>query len=121
LGIKESLMNQQVILLGAIAIMLLAVAAAILISRRTRSRQLRAHFGPEYDHALEGFGQRRVAERALVDRTRRVDKLEIRPLPALRRDELSNRWQAVQAEFVDDPDSAIREAHALLSTVMREQ
>jgi hypothetical protein len=114
-------MNQQVILLGAIALVLMAVAAAILISRRSRSRQLRAHFGPEYDHALEGFGQRRVAERALVDRTRRVDKLEIRPLPALRRDELANRWRAVQAEFVDDPDGAIREAHALLSTVMREQ
>src|SRR3979409_2164852 len=108
-------MNNNVIWLIAVVIVMMAVAAAIYYTQRQRSRQLKAHFGPEYDHALEGFGQKRAAEHALLDRTRRVDKLEIRPLPALRRDELANRWQAVQAQFVDDPDSAIREAHALLA------
>jgi len=104
-----------------IAVVLIAAGAAIYVVQRQRSRQLRTHFGPEYDHALEGFGHRRAAERALMDRTKRVDKLEIRPLPALRRDELWTRWQAVQSQFVDDPDSAIREAHLLLSNVMREE
>jgi hypothetical protein len=101
--------------------LLVAVAAVIGIVRWQRSRRLRGQFGPEYDHAIEGFGHRRAAERALVDRTRRVDKLEIRPLPVLRRDELSNRWQAVQAQFVDDPDTAIQQAHTLLVLVMREE
>jgi hypothetical protein len=114
-------MNHEMLLIGSIAVVLMAVAAAIYVMQRGRSRQLRAHFGPEYDHALQGFGERRAAERALVDRTRRVEKLEIRALPALRRDELRNRWQAVQAQFVDDPAAAIDEAHALLATVMREQ
>lgn len=107
--------------LVAIVAVLLAAAAAIYVLQRQRSRQLRSHFGPEYDHALEGFGERRAAERALRDRARRVDKLEIRPLPALRRDELWNRWQAVQTQFVDDPAGAIREAHSLLATVMHDQ
>jgi hypothetical protein len=111
----------DVIWLIALVIVLMAVAAAIYVSQRQRSRQLRTHFGPEYDHALEGHGHRRAAERALMDRARRVDKLEIRPLSAPRRDELEDRWQAVQAQFVDDPDSAIREAHALLAIVMREE
>jgi len=111
----------EMLLLAVIVVMLIGVAAAIYLNQRNRSRQLRAHFGPEYNHALEGFGERRAAERALVDRTRRVDKLAIHALPALRRSELSNRWQAVQAEFVDDPASAVRDAHDLLDTVMRDQ
>lgn len=113
-------MNEMIWLI-ALVIVLMAVAAAVYVMQRQRSRQLRTHFGPEYDRALEGFGQRRAAERALLDRARRVDKLEIRPLPALRRDELRDRWQAVQAQFVDDPGGALREAHALLSTVMHDQ
>jgi len=111
----------DVIWLIAAAVVVVAIAAVAFAAQRMRSRRLRTHFGPEYDHALEGFGQRRAAERALVERARRVDKLEIRALPPLRRDELFNRWQAVQAQFVDDPDSAVREAQALLVTVMREQ
>jgi hypothetical protein len=114
-------MDNDVIWLIAAAVVVVAIAAIAFAAQRMRSHRLRTHFGPEYDHALEGFGQRRAAERALVDRARRVDKLEIRPLPPLRRDELSARWQAVQAQFVDDPDGAVREAHALLVTVMREQ
>lgn len=105
----------------AVLVVLVAAGAAIYVVQRQRSRQLRTHFGPEYDHALAGFGERRAAERALVERTRRVDKLEIRPLPPLRREEYWTRWQAAQARFVDDPEGAIREAHSLLSTVMHEQ
>ena len=105
----------------AIAVVLLAAGAAVYIAQRQRSRQLRTHFGPEYDHALEGFGHRKKAERALIDRARRVDQLEIRALPPLRRDELATQWRSVQADFVDEPSNAIREAHDLLATVMREQ
>lgn len=113
-------MNETMWLIGVVVV-LAAAAAAIYVAQKQRSRQLRTHFGPEYDHALAGFGQRRLAERALLDRARRVDKLEIRPLPTLRRDELRNRWQAVQAQFVDDPSSAIHEGHLLLAAVMHEQ
>jgi hypothetical protein len=105
----------------AIVVALIAVGAAVFVLQRQRSRQLRTHFGPEYDHALEGFGHRRAAERALIDRARRVDKLSIRPLPALRRDEFRARWQVLQAKFVDDPETAIRDAHTLLATVMHEE
>lgn len=113
-------MNVMIWGIGVI-VLLAVVGGAIYVLQRQRSRQLRTHFGPEYDHALEGFGHRRAAERALVDRTKRVDKLDIRPLSGPRRQELHDRWQAVQAQFVDDPATAIQEAHALLSKVMREQ
>lgn len=113
-------MNDSIWLI-AVVIVMMAVAAAIYFNQRSRSRQLRTHFGPEYDHALQGFGERRAAERALVDRTRRVDKLEIRPLSALRREELSREWTAVQGRFVDDPAAALHDAHALLAAVMHEE
>ena len=108
-------------LLIAVIVVVMAVGAAVLAMQQQRSRQLRTQFGPEYDHAVESFGQRWAAERALLDRAKRVDKLEIRPLSTPRRDELSNRWQTVQAQFVDDPGGAVREAHALLSAVMHHQ
>src|SRR4029079_17475651 len=104
-----------------VLVVLGAAGAAIYVAQRQRSRQLRTHFGPEYDHAIEGHGDRRRAERALLDRARRVDKLEIRPVPPLRRDERSTRWQTVQAQFVDDPMNAIQEAHRMLTEVMHEQ
>src|SRR5262245_65646389 len=111
-------MNEMLWVIGVIVV-LAVVGAAVYVAQRQRSRQLRTHFGPEYDHALEGFKDRRVAERALMDRARKVEKLEIRPLPALRRDELRDRWMTVQAQFVDDPDAAIREAHSLLTKIGR--
>ena len=110
----------QVILLVVVVGVVAAIGAAIYFMRRRRSLQLQTRFGPEYVLAVEEAGPR-IAERALADRTRRVEKLEIRPLPVLRRDELSKRWQAVQAQFVDDPSGALREAHTLLSMLMHEQ
>jgi hypothetical protein len=105
----------------ALIVVAMVAAAAYYMAQRQRTRQLRTHFGPEYDQTVRGYGERRAAERALVDRTKRVAKLEIRPLPALRRDELTERWQAVQAQFVDDPAAAVGEAHALLAVVMHEE
>jgi hypothetical protein len=115
-------MNDMIMMWVIGIVVVLAVAGvAVYIAQRQRSRQLRTHFGPEYDHAIAGFGHRRAAERALVDRAKRVDKLHLRPLSPPRRDELRDRWQAVQARFVDDPTTAIQEAHTLLSAVMHEQ
>lgn len=113
-------MNAMMWGIGVI-IVLAAIGAALYAIERQRSRQLQTHFGPEYDRVLEGFGHRRAAERVLVDRTKRVDKLQIRPLPQARRDELHDRWQAVQSQFVDDPARAIEDSHSLLATVMHEQ
>jgi len=105
----------------AIIVVAMAVGAAIYLALRQRSRQLRTQFGPEYERTLEQHGGRRAAERALADRARRVKKLEIRPLPPERRAELADRWLDAQARFVDDPASAIRDAHALLAEVMRDE
>jgi hypothetical protein len=113
-------MNAMIWIIGIIVV-LAAAGAAFYYLQRERSRHLRTHFGPEYDHAIAGFGHRRAAERALADRAHRVEKLAIHPLSPSRRAVLQDHWQAVQARFVDDPTTAIEAAHSLLATVMQEQ
>lgn len=105
-----------------IVIIVIALVAFVAIWTTTqRSRRLRTHFGQEYDRTVERYGEKRTAERALLDRTERVRRLQIRPLPPNIRNELAIRWQTVQSRFVDDPAGALSDAHALLLEGMREE
>lgn len=113
-------MNEMVWVVAIIVLAMAALAAYYGVQRQ-RSHRLRSQFGPEYDLAVRGLGERKAAERALEERARRVEKLQIRPLPPLRRGELAANWDVVQARFVDDPVGAVRDAHVLLATVMHEQ
>ena len=97
---------------------LVAVAAALIVAgiiawwivREQRSRRLRQTFGPEYDRTLADAPTRREAEEDLVERSRRRDELDIRPLPAAARDRYLFEWRGVQERFVEDPDGAIGDA-----------
>jgi hypothetical protein len=102
------------------AVVVIAVGAWLLIEQRQRT-QVREHFGPEYERAVAEHGDRRAAEKDLVERTRRRDELDVRPLSEGARVRYSERWRTVQARFVDQPESAIGEADALLDEVMRER
>jgi hypothetical protein len=104
----------------AIAVVL-AIAAAWIVTTRQRTARLRERFGPEYERAVEDREDTREAEAELRERVKRREQLEIRPLPAEARDRYVDQWKAVQAEFVDDPATAIREADRLVSDLMRER
>src|SRR5262249_16716749 len=119
-GEEENAMH-AVIWVIAIVVVALVAFAAFYAAQRQRSRLLRPHFVPECGQAGRGYGERRAAERALVERAERVKRLETRPLPTPRRDELAREWDAVEARFVDDPAGAIADAHGLLGMVMHEQ
>jgi hypothetical protein len=41
-------------------------------------------------------------------------------LPADRNEELSGRWQDIQASFVDEPQKSVEEADALVADLMRQ-
>lgn len=107
-----------------IVLVLLAVVAlaGVWAARRRREREvLRERFGPEYDRAVEHSGSRREAEHRLADVAHRRDRAEIRDLDAAERERYSRRWTAVQADFVDDPVQATRDADDLLGRVMRDR
>jgi len=98
-------------------IVVAGLAAAALRTRR--SRGLRERFGPEYDRVAADAPTRREAESELMERERRREQFNIRPLDQSDRDRYRARWQDVQARFVDDPPGAVVDADVLIQEVMR--
>ena len=103
-----------------VIVVLLAIVGALAYQRR-RSTQLREGFGPEYDRAVEEHGDQRAAESELRERRERRSRFDIRPLGATARDRYAERWRATQAQFVDQPASALKDADTLVAEVMRDR
>jgi hypothetical protein len=103
------------------AAVILIVAALWAMSQNRRRTRVLSGFGPEYDRAVEHHGDRRTAERDLMDRARRHDRLELKPLPVEARVRYRQEWQGIQARFVDAPEETIGAADRLLDRVMRDR
>jgi hypothetical protein len=103
-----------------VVVMLVAIVAAIMFSRRRQGERLRDAFGTEYDRQVEeAGGSRPKAEAELLKREKRVEKLDIRPLPPAQKEAFLADWSQVQAGFVDDPEKSIALADALVGDVMK--
>ena len=111
------------ITLVALAIGLVVVVAIFAIAARNRARQrseeLREHFGPEYDRALEQHGDQARGEKELLSRKRRFEKLNIQLLSGEQCERFGAAWSQVQLRFVDDPSGAVGEADGLVKEVMK--
>jgi hypothetical protein len=103
-----------------VVVVLVAIVAAMMISRKRQAERLREAFGSEYDRQVEAAGGSRAkAEAELLKREKRVEKLDIRPLPPAKKEAFLTDWQQVQAGFVDDPEKSIALADALVGEVMK--
>lgn len=112
--------ERALILLAVVALSFVALAAFVVARRsRTRRSSLRQRFGREYERAVEEYGGVEEAERALLERERRVHHLKLRALRDSARKQFAHDWRAVQAHFVDDPSGAVREASSLIDAVLR--
>lgn len=107
-----------VVAVAAVAIVLIAVFAA-RHRARVRSAELREHFGPEYDRALEESSSAAQAERELAARARRVAHFRFHELSAADRARFTTSWNRIQIRFVDDPAVAVASADELINEVMR--
>jgi hypothetical protein len=103
-----------------VVVVLLAAAALLYLYQRRRSGELRRHFGPEYERAVEESGDRRSAEHDLRARQRRVSRLQITPLSRESAETYRAEWAEVQRSFVDRPAGAVAEADRLVLRMMRE-
>ena len=104
-----------------IALMVVAVVVVVFLvigAMKRRSRDLKQHFGPEYDRLLREKGDVRKAEAELAAREKRVKRLELRALPDADRRRFADAWTAVQGRFVDDPRGAVFEANRLVKELM---
>jgi hypothetical protein len=106
-----------------IAVAVLTVVAVLvwLAVGKRRTMRLRERFGPEYDRAIDSTERRRDAESELQRREERRRRLEIRPLSTEARSRYIENWQVVQAQFVDDPRTAVVSADVLIESVMAER
>jgi hypothetical protein len=104
-----------------VVVVLVVAAIAAGMARRRRTDRLREGFGPESDRAVERDGGRTAAESDLIERQRRHDELELRPLAPEERERFLGRWQTTQATFVDDPGKAVGDADMLIQLAMRER
>jgi len=111
--------NVTVIGLAVVVALIVGALIGTMVGRRQRTKRLQDRFGPEYDHTVNELGDKRRAEQELETRLDHVKKLEIRPLSAEEIDRFTSDWQATQAEFVDEPLSAMQKADRLLHDVMQ--
>ena len=104
-----------VVVIAVVIVLALVVAAAL---RRRRTATLQQRFGPEYERAVGDGTNRREAEADLVNRTRRHEQLDIKPIPESERARYWEEWRVVQEQFVDQPYNAVGVAENLLHRVM---
>ena len=112
-------MNTTGIVILVVVVVLAAVA--IFLYERKRSQRLRSRFGPEYNRAVEETGSRYRAEAKLEKLEKRVEGFSIHPLRAEDAARFRDSWRSVQAKFVDDPQTALRDADRLLGELMSAQ
>ena len=108
------------IVIAAVAV-IVVLAVIWSATRAKRSRELRDAFGGEYDRTVDQSGDRRAAEKELLERQKQHDELELKPLSPEARERYVRRWQSTQTRFVDDPRGAVAEADALVQEVMQER
>jgi len=99
-----------------VIITLIAVVWLSISSRRTT--ELKSRFGPEYRRVAAAEGGAAQAEHILLQREKRVEKLDIKPLTETQKNEFADAWEHAQAEFVDDPTAAVTHADVLVQEVM---
>ncbi|GGD60105.1 hypothetical protein GRI62_00360 [Erythrobacter arachoides] len=110
----------QNVLIGVIVVIALLVAVGIWMSMRRRATdRLRDKFGDEYDRTLSDAGDRTAAEKALIEREKRVEALEIRSLTAEEHGRFASEWREVKSVFVDSPIEAVLHADRMLATMMK--
>src|SRR6266566_4088191 len=106
-----------------IAVGVVAVLAVVLwqaLARR-RTGRLQRQFGPEYDRAVGGADDKRVAEAELQAREERRRRLDVRPPSQAARVRYTETWRVTQAQFVDDPRGAVATADSLIQSVMADR
>ncbi len=112
-------MNNTIIIVAVLVALAAIAAAGWMYVQKKQTKRLRSKFGPEYDRLAEAQGGRGQAEKALHEREKRVEGLNLIPLSHENRERFAGAWQQEQAGFVDDPTSAVANADRLVTEVMR--
>jgi len=111
-------MDPKLIWTLIVILALIVAAAAWFVIERRRRQRLQQRFGPEYQRTVRETGSVRRADAALEARSKRVERLQIRPLNAADSARFVQAWRQLQNRFVDTPEAAVDEADRLVGEVM---
>lgn len=113
----------ETILIAVFAVIAVAlqIGAIGYAMNRRRTQRLRQHYGPEYERLVSEAGGQRAAEKELLAREHKREKLDIAPLLPAARSDFTTRWNQVQTAFVDNPTAAVGVADRLVTDVMRQR
>lgn len=114
-------MSTLVVIIIVIVVVVAVVLGALLVRRESQRKHLREKFGPEYDRVLEENESPREADRELASREKRIAGLDIKPLSPEVREQYTQQWSMIQAQFVDRPAPAVAEADRVLVALMAER
>src|SRR5207245_1358779 len=104
-----------------VAVALIAAVGVWQLITQQRRHRLRERFGPEYERTVRKTDSRRKAETELAGREEHRSQFQTRPLSSTATVRYREEWQAVQAEFVDAPSTAVESADHLIQSVMVER
>jgi hypothetical protein len=105
-------------IIAAIVLLILGGALGMALANFMRTQRLKDRFGDEYVRTMDKAGDKREAEDELDGRLERAQALKIRSLTAKEVNRFVLEWQAVQADFVDQPRTAVQKANNLIREVM---
>ena len=106
----------------------IAIVGVVVIGGDRRGDGAEAAFGAvagavrrRVGRTVEDTGDRREAERELREREKEHEELDLQPLSEAARSRYAAEWQRVQAQFVDDPEGAVRAGDRLVQQAMGER
>ena len=116
-------MDTNVLTIVVVAVVLVGVIALALVmtGRSRRTGELKEQFGPEYEHAVQQYGDPQKAEAELHARQKRVGAFDFQPLAQAERNRFMEQWKQTQGEFVDAPAKAVTDADHLVQQVMQKR
>jgi LPXTG-motif cell wall-anchored protein len=103
---------------GIAVLIVIALAVWLIYRKKKQTRELKEHFGPEYNRSVEDLGSRTKAESDLKAREKRVESLHIVPLAPSEAARFSQTWKNLQGRFVDNPKGAVVQADQLVRELM---
>jgi len=111
--------NITVIVIAVVVAFIIGAFFGAVFKRQRHTKRLQEKFGPEYERTINEIGNKRQAEHELETRLDHVKTLDIRPLSAEEIDRYTNEWRGTQAEFVDEPLTALQKADRIIREVMK--
>jgi hypothetical protein len=109
---------KMIVVALVVLITVVLVAGLWYIQRNRRRTELKDRFGPEYDRTVESADSRGAGEKELVEREKRVERLQLKELDAPQTQHFTDEWKSAQGRFVDGPGGAIVEADVLVQKLL---